>query len=111
MPDDTGKISDGYHTFDELYAHRFALWKALCRKMAEFHHRCDDVAWKSKVHSDGTNYPGWFLLGMFYEDGQQITYHLPLSEWNSCGFAKTLEIAPAFDGHTPNDVIARIERL
>lgn len=30
----TGKTSDGYHTFDELYEHRITLWIALCRTQA-----------------------------------------------------------------------------
>jgi len=34
MTMDTGKISDGYHTFDELYDHRITLWIALCRLSA-----------------------------------------------------------------------------
>jgi hypothetical protein len=107
----TGQISDGYHTFDELYAHRIALWKALCRVVAEKYHRCDDVVWRSRIHSDGSTFEGWFVLGMNYESGQQITYHLPISEWESCDFAKELERAPEFDGHSPSDVIARINAL
>ena len=36
---------------------------------------------------------------------KQITYHLPLSKWEETGFAETLEKAPEFDGHTPDDVL------
>lgn len=108
---ETGNISDGYHTFDELYEHRVTLWITLCRKMAEFHHRCDDVVWKSKLHSDGTGYPSWFVLGVGYKHGEQMTYHLPLYLWGQCGFAKELERAPEFDGHTPSQVLERIRNL
>lgn len=106
----TGIISDGYHTFDDL-AHRIALWKALCRTMAAFHHRSDDMCWRSRLHSDGTGFPGWFVLGMNYEKGQQITYHLPEREWDNCDFARELDQAPEFDGHSPAEVIERINAL
>lgn len=108
---DVGKFSDGYHTVDELYEHRFALWKALCRTMANHHHRSDDVVWRSRIHSDGTRYEGWFLLGLFYEAGQMMTYHLPESHWESCDFAKELDRAPLFDGHTSDDVLKRLDAL
>lgn len=104
-----GQVSDGYHTFDELYAHRTALWKALCRAMNELWGWT--ACWKSRVHSDGTSYPGWFVLGLNTEPGKQITYHLPDSEWNKCDFARELEKCPEFDGHTPSDVIERVNRL
>lgn len=105
------EVSDGYHTFEELYDHRITLWIALCRKMAEFHHRSDDVVWRSQYHSDGTNFDGWFILGMGYAPNDQITYHLPWSEWVNCDFAKELERAPNFDGHTANDVLERLKKL
>lgn len=106
-----GEISDGYHTFNELYEHRFALWEALCRVLVKVHHRCDDVAWRSRRHSDGTNYPGWFLLGLFYDLGEQITYHLPDKEWGNCDFAQELDLAPKFDGHSSADVLHRLGKL
>lgn len=108
-PDGT-QVSDGYHTFDELYEHRFNLWIALCRSHAEFHHRSNNLVWRSKLNSNGTSYPGWFLLGMGYKAGEQITYHLPLSRWDECDFAKELDI-PEFDGHTAADVFERLKRL
>lgn len=46
-------VSDGYHTFKELYAHRVALFIALCNTLIE--HESDvlvDRVWKSKFHSD-----------------------------------------------------------
>ncbi len=106
-----GQVSDGYHTFDELYDHRITLWIALCRKMAQFHHRSDDLVWRTELHSDGTSIDGWFLLGLTMENGQQMTYHLPMDRWRECEFARTLDRAPEFDGHTSADVLERIGRL
>ena len=106
-----GSTSDGYHTFDELYEHRFVLWIALCRKTAATTREQWNPTWRSKFNGDGSHYEGWFLLGMFSEPGHQITYHLPLSRWDECGFARTLEKGQEFDGHTSADVLERIGRL
>ena len=112
----TGETSDGYHTFNELYEHRITLYIALCKQLegkryynAEGNRQ--EGVWKSKVHSDGTVWEGWFLLGIFSEPGKQITYHLPLDRWKECEFVTTLDIAPDFDGHTPQDVLQRIKAL
>jgi len=100
-------ISDGYHTFDELYEHRITLFIALCKKSQDF---IVDV-WRSQIHSDGSNYDGWFILGIGKETGKQITYHIPNSLWEETNFAETLKKAPEFDGHTPQDVLLRLKQL
>jgi hypothetical protein len=106
---DTNKISDGYHTFGELYEHRIQLFIALCRI-------CDDCShlpqpWRSVKHSDGSVMDGWFVLGLGKKIGDQITYHLPLYLWDSCDFAQYLESAPEWDGHTSADVLERLKIL
>jgi len=96
-------ISDGYHTFDELYEHRVILFIALmqCHK---------DKSWKSKLHSDGSKFEGWFIGGINKQEGSQITYHLPESYWSEVD-VETLERAPNFDGHTSQNVLTRISNL
>jgi hypothetical protein len=104
LPTEIGKTSDGYHTFDELYEHRFELWISLCQAL-----RKDIAVYKSRIHSDGSSFPGWFLLGMGIKPGQQISYHLPDSLWDRCDF---VEMAPPpFDGHTSVDVLERLRSL
>jgi len=109
----TGKISDGYHTFDELYKHRIILYIALCRARGNGDHSNDLDVWRSSKHSDGEfAFNGnWFVLGINKEAGKQITYHLPNSYWGECEFAETLEKAPEFDGHTSEDVLERLKNL
>lgn len=103
---DKGEVSDGYHTFDELYDHRVTLWIALCRE------RCDHISvWRSTLHSDGTTLPGWFVLGMYETPGRQITYHIPMERWDETGFAETRDSAPEFDGHTSEAVLDRLKNL
>lgn len=102
-----GHISDGYHTFDELYEHRITLYMALCQA----HFDSGMSIWRSRLHSDGSSFDGWFILGIGTKPGSQITYHLPLSKWDDCFFAKTRKMAPEWDGHTSADVLKRIALL
>jgi hypothetical protein len=95
-----GQVSDGYHTFEELYTHRLYLYVALMMS-----HK--DISWKSEKHSDGTVYPGWFVAGMRLPNGD-ITYHIPMTMWDSLTGIEELIIAPEWDGHTSNDVLDRI---
>ena len=107
---DANQVSDGYHTFGELYDHRIALWLALCRSdvyLSNQNGEPSDV-WRSKAHSDGVVWDGWFILGMGKAKGQQMTYHLPITDWEKCEFAETLEKAPEWDGHTSADVLTRL---
>jgi len=104
----TNEVSDGYHTFGELYEHRIELWIALCRewttKFPKGH------VWRSPLHSNGTSIEGWFVLGAGFE-GDQMTYHLPLSRWSDCEFATERLMCPSFDGHTSADVLVRLRRF
>lgn len=114
---DEMQVSDGYHTMDELYEHRIVLFIALCRaEMGHMYHRGDGEPilrqiWRTKLHSDGSHFDGWFVLGINKEEGEQITYHLPMSKWGETEFAETLYNAPKFDGHTSADVLERLKNL
>lgn len=94
-----GKISDGYHTFDELYDHRCLLFAVLIQQMG---------GWKSRKHHDGSQWQGWFIAGVDLGD-KQVTYHLPESMWNLCP-GRILEQAPEWDGHTSYDTLERLRR-
>jgi len=105
-----GKVSDGYHTFDELYECRHVLWVKLC-ELAEAMGANGVKVIRARKHSDGSGYEGWFLLMMVYPDGRQLSFHLPYKYWDKCNFATTLGRAPEFDGHTTADVIERLGEL
>ncbi len=117
--DESVEVSDGYHTMTELYEHRITLFIALCHqiyRLSEFteyfkEHRNKVCIWRSKLHSDGTSFDGWFVLGIGKEKGEQMTYHLPHVKWDEVSFAETLDNAPEFDGHTPSDVLERLKTL
>lgn len=102
---------DGYHTFDELYDHRITLYIALCGNIIRYG---QTIAWRSKKHSDGELCFGTgtqFILGIGKEQGEQISYHIPIERWNETNFAETLEKAPEWDGHTSEDVLNRLKAL
>lgn len=98
---DAGNVSDGYHTFNELYAHRCSLFSALMKS-----HR--NLSWKSLKHSDGSALEDWFVCGMNLPSGM-ITYHLPINPfWELLHDISTVQFAPEWDGHTSEDVINRL---
>lgn len=114
---DTNLISDGYHTFSELYDHRINLFIALCKMMMdrdgyeEEYGTKETSIWKSKLHNDGSEMEGWFIMGIGDIPGKMITYHLPNSKWGDCKRINTLDKAPEWDGHTSDDVLKRLLRL
>lgn len=101
---DTNLISDGFHTFGELYEHRITLFISLARIMQD---RTWVVIWRCKTDEE------WFVLGISKKEGTQITYHLPISKWEETNFAHTFkrEDKPPFDGHTSQDVLERLKLL
>lgn len=112
--EERGKVSDGYHSFSELYDHRVELYITLCRLQQKYNNDAGKGSypvWKSKLHSDGTGFEGWFIMGIDDIAGHQITYHLPMSKWDWCFFAETLPKAPSWDGHNSDDVLNRLKTL
>ena len=93
---DVEKISDGYHTFADLYEQRLILSAALAKN--------NPHAWKSKRHEDGS-VPfggGWFIMGFDTDEGC-YTYHYELKDWDlfQC---EELDKGKPWDGHTSKDV-------
>ena len=98
-----GDLSDGYHTFNELYHHRAILFSVVCNSMP-------DRAWKSKLHDTGDMFDGMFIVGIETPQGQ-ATYHYDINPYWDMFKVKELEKAPKWDGHTPKDAIERISGL
>lgn len=88
-------IPDGYHTFEELYHHRCILFAALVNMMPQ-------IAWKSKLHYDGTMYDDYFIVGLSTPEGD-FSYHYHLDNWDLFD-CEELERAPKWDGHTSEEV-------
>lgn len=109
MKADTNKISDGYHTFEELYEFRKVFNAALFNEWAQqglyFVH-------KSKRHFDGEECfgGGWFIVVAYLPTGQ-ISNHYELKDWGLFRCPAYEKAKTEFDGHTPQDVLERIKNL
>lgn len=96
---DTGidDLSDGFHTFQQLYYQRMMLFAAIVKQNK-------DKAWKSLRHEDGELCfgGGWFIVGIDTPEGS-YTYHYENSFY-SLFDCEELECAKHWDGHTEKDV-------
>lgn len=104
------QVSDGYHTFEELYEHRYALFIALANTL--FVHDLADV-YIAEANADGTKWDGWFLVVITtpYEQ-EQISYHLPERLRKELSVDIPVhDVNPEYDGHTSQDVIERLLKL
>lgn len=93
---DVEKMSDGYHTFADLYEQRLVLSAALAKN--------NPHAWKSKRHENGS-VPfggGWFIMGFDTDEGC-YTYHYELKDWDLFQCEELYKGKP-WDGHTSKDV-------
>lgn len=93
---EVGKLSDGSHTFNELYYHRMMLFAVICNTYKK-------KAWKSKLHDDNTMYDDYFIVGLTTPEGD-YTYHYHINYWDIFD-VKTLEKAPIWDGHMPSHLL------
>lgn len=104
--DAVGEISDGYHTFNELYEFR-KHYNALLFNEWSSSEKYDVT--KSKKHSDGELCfgGGWFIVTANTPFGQ-ISNHYELKDWDlfKCN---EVEISPEYDGHTADDVLFRLK--
>ena len=103
-PEDKGEISDGYHTFNELYYYRM-LYNA-----AFFNLLPKEWVHKSKRHHDGEECfgGGWFVVMANLPTGQ-ISNHYELKDWDLFQIPEK-EIADEWDGHTPQEAAERIHK-
>ena len=97
--EDMGEISDGYHTFNELYYQRAVLFATIVNLNK-------DKAWKSFKHFDGKycfdSNGDWFIVGIDTPEGS-YTYHYSKEYWSMFN-CKELECGKEWDGHTEKDV-------
>ena len=100
----TKNITDGYHTFDELYYHRAVLFATILNSKEN-----KELAWKSKMHSDGEMWDGLFIVGITTPEGD-YSYHYHYERWDMFD-VKELDRAPVYDGHKPSDITRLLSLL
>ena len=100
--EDMGEVSDGYHTFNELYYYRM-LYNA-----AFFNLLPKEWVHKSKRHHTGEECfgGGWFIVMANLPTGQ-ISNHYELKDWDLFKVPEK-EFADEWDGHTPQEAAERL---
>ncbi len=99
------EISDGHHTFLELYQNKLILFCTLCNLNP-------NISWKSKKHFDEENDPmfeGDFIAGINTPLGV-ATYHFKLEYWDLFKIPE-LERALEYDNYDNKTVMKRIYSL
>lgn len=101
---DMGEVSDGYHTFNELYYYRM-LYNA-----AFFNLLPKEWVHKSKRHHTGEECfgGGWFIVMANLPTGQ-ISNHYELKDWDLFQVPEK-EFADEWDGHTPQEAAERLHK-
>lgn len=104
---DMGEVSDGYHTFNELYEFR-KLYHALVINSWAKEGLYDTH--KSKRHSDGMPCfgGGWFIVMAILPTGQ-ISNHYKMEDWDLFQCPEEEIVKQAYDGHSAEDVLKRLE--
>jgi hypothetical protein len=121
-----GEISDGYHTFNELYDFRKMYNAALFNEWAK--QKVRNPKWasednqpvnlpkydvhKSKCHSDGLPCfgGGWFIVMAVLPSGQ-VSNHYEMKDWDLFQIPETDFVKYPYDGHTAQDVLSRLEEV
>jgi hypothetical protein len=103
--ENVGEISDGYHSFSELYEHRHALFGHLL-------HQYKSCAFKTWRDDKKKKIDGWFIAGVNTLQGQ-ITYHIPGRLWGSPLYNNITEIEfnEYYDQHESCDVLRRLHNI
>jgi hypothetical protein len=102
-------VSDGYHTFRELYDCRMLLNAELFNRLA------DEGTYfnvhKSTRHNDGELCfgGGWFCVFAHLPTGD-ITFHYKEEYWSLFQIPDRYKINTPYDGHTTKDVIERLTK-
>lgn len=89
---------NGQPTIEELHEHRYFLFLSLVQSTK---------GWKSKLQSDGSSIPGWFIAGT-HIGGGQLTLHIPERLWELGTTIKVLKQAPEQNSNRPDDLLERL---
>lgn len=107
--EERGNISDGYHTFNELYEFRKIYNAVLFNEWAKQQKYSVHKSWR---HHDGELCfgGGWFIVVANLPTGQ-ISNHYQAKDWDLFKCTECERPINPFDGHTSQDVIERLLAL
>jgi hypothetical protein len=132
LTEERSQISDGYHSFEELYSFRmlynallFNEWGKSPKLITEFVKTPSGLVkeitkateyqydvHKSLRHHDGELCfgGGWFIVVAILPSGQ-ITNHYKVEHWSKFKIPEVEKAKYEFDGHTSQDVVERMLNL
>lgn len=96
--EDVGDLSDGHHTFNDLYYQRLIEFATLVGLFPE-------LSWKTRRHDDGELCfgDGKNFLVCIETPAGPYSYHYPMEYWDKFPCEEIYKALP-FDGHTDKDV-------
>lgn len=101
------EVSDGYHTFNELYDHRVGLF-LLVMSLIKKHNKNIRVWYANSEEAD------WYIAGIDFENGKKtVSYHIPANtkKYLEKINAEYLSELPPFDGCDSNCNLKRIYEI
>lgn len=118
------EISDGYHTFNELYEFRKMYNAALFNEWAlsknNLQHDSTKFGVKYSVHKSWRHHDGeecfpnskhrWFIVSAMLPSGL-ISNHYKEKDWDLFQVPEVEKALFPFDGHTGKDVLERISKI
>lgn len=114
------EISDGYHTFNELYEFRKMYNAALFNEWGKSADRLMEEEGKYSVHKSWRHHDGelcfpnskhrWFIVSANLPSGL-ISNHYKEKDWDLFKVPEVEKALFPFDGHTGKDVLERIKRI
>lgn len=111
LPDgvEISSVSDGYHSFHELYEFRKAYNAALFNTWAE--------AGKYEVHKSLRHHEGeecfgggWFIVVAVLPGGQ-ISNHYKVEDWDMFRVPTVAQALYEYDGHSGTDTLERLRAI
>lgn len=102
-----GTVSDGYHTFHELYSFRRCFNALLFNEWAS--QGKYDVH-KSQKHSDGTMFDGGYFIVVAQLPTGQISNHYKMKHWEEFKIPER-EFAAQWDRHASTGSLERMEQM
>jgi len=98
------KISDGYHTFEELYEYRKA-YNALFANLAVDKFKVE----KTKNHYDGEPCFGGTHFKVYFQlPTGEVSNHYKLEDWDLFDVPEVEKATIEYDGHTPAEALQRM---
>lgn len=101
------EISDGYHTFTDVYNHRIMLFLLVISLLKKSNSTI-------KIWYANSEEIGWYIVGIDFENGKKrVSYHLPTSskEYLDKMNVEYLDKLPEYDGCNSDCNLKRISDL